>query len=351
MATRLEDQARVAAVARSHPPPKVIPSFGYHPWFSHLIYDDADGSYAALDAATLKSHHYTTVLSPPPDAGFISLLPPPRPLSALVAELRGNLESFPGALVGEIGLDRGFRLPYPADPGAAGAAAGSTPERREVGGLTVHRVALEHQKKIFKAQLGVAGALGRAASIHGVQCHGVMFDTLREVWAGHELSRERPKDRKRRRRKAVGGGHEYLPDLAGSDVESEEEEEEENVAPKPFPPRICLHSFSAPVETLKQYLAPPTPTRVYPSQLFFSFSSTINARPEKGHLSKIGETVCAVPDDSVLIESDLHTAGEEMDLALEEALGLICKLKGWEIERGARQLDANWRRFSLGEEA
>jgi len=346
MGTRLEDQDLVAQVARSHPS-KVVPSFGYHPWFSHLIHDDrasfdGDGEETEGD---LKLRHYSAVLTPPPDADFILQLPRPRPLSAVLEELRRHLVEFPHALVGEIGLDRVFRLPQPT---ATQGPAGSTPGRRDTRALTQHRVALPHQKAIFLAQLGLAGELERAVSVHGVQCHGFLFDAFREVWAGHEIPRERPKDRKRRRRKTAAGDHEFLPDLAGSDIESDEESGPAP-KPKPFPPRVCLHSFSGPLETLKQYLAPPTPTKLYPSQLFFSFSSTINARPEKGHLSKIEDTIKTVPDENVLIESDLHTAGDDMDDALEGALRLVVQLKRWDLQHGAEQLDRNWRRFVYGD--
>ncbi|KAA8895517.1 hypothetical protein FN846DRAFT_969131 [Sphaerosporella brunnea] len=347
MGTRLEDQPLVAGVARSQPITKVVPSFGYHPWFSHLIFDDRAGS-SKLEAE-LKRDHYMSVLMPSPDEDFISQLPAPRPLSAAIAEIRAHLEEFPQALVGEIGLDRGFRLPFPS-PDHVGPA-GSTPSRLEGHGLTPYRVNLDHQKMLFKAQLELAGSLGRAVSVHGVQCHGALLDTFRELWVGHELPRESRKDQKRRRRKAATGGHEYLPDLGDSDLESEDEEvQNKALAPKPFPPRICLHSFSAPLQTLKQYLATPSPTTLYPSQLFFSFSSTINAKPEKGHLSKIGETIKAVPDESLLIESDLHTAGELLDEALGEALLLVSEIKGWELEEGTKQLGNNWRRFIFGQE-
>jgi Tat protein secretion system quality control protein TatD with DNase activity len=112
-----------------------------------------------------------------------------------------------------------------------------------------------------------------------------------------------------------------------------------------------LHSFSAPPETLKQYLSPPSPTTLCPSQLFFSFSTTINARPEKGHLGKIGDTIVAIPDECLLVESDLHTAGEEADRALGEALLFISNVKGWVVEKGVKQLGENWRRFVFGDES
>lgn len=115
--------------------------------------------------------------------------------------------------------------------------------------------------------------------------------------------------------------------------------------PKPFPPRICLHSFSAPLQTLHQYITPPSTTRRYPSKVYFSFSTTINAREHKGHLGKVEETIKAVPEDAVLVESDLHTAGRECDEAVESAARFVCGIRGWGLEEGMGKLGRNWERF------
>jgi Tat protein secretion system quality control protein TatD with DNase activity len=55
-----------------------------------------------------------------------------------------------------------------------------------------------------------------------------------------------------------------------------------------------------------------------------------------------------VPDGNILVESDLDTAGENMDAALEEVVRKICKLKGWSLDGGVRQLGQNWRKFVFG---
>jgi Tat protein secretion system quality control protein TatD with DNase activity len=356
MATRSEDQHLVRRVASSpsrggggggggggDAEAKIIPSFGHHPWFSHLIYDDEDEELRGLAAeeGELKRRHYGRVLVPAPEASFVTLLPPPRPRSVVLAEVAANLGAFPHALVGEIGMDRGFRLPYPG--------LGDTSTRRK---LSPHRVSMSHQKLIFVLQLRLAGEFSRPVSVHGVQCHGAVFDTFRELWRGHEVPRERQKDRRRRRRRKeeADGGYEILPDVAPEDWEEEKEGEEGNDV-KPFPPRICMHSFSAPLETLRQYLAPPTPDSSYPSEMFFSFSTTINARPGKGQQpARIAETVAEVPREKVLVESDLHTAGEDMDCALQEAVRLVCRVKQWEVREGVETLGKNWRRFVFGDQ-
>lgn len=379
MSTRFQDQSLVAKIAEeygvydpkapSESRGRVIPSFGYHPWFSYLIWDDEVDDLKKLSAEELKVVHYKRVLTSNPTDELIVALPEPKRLSEVLKEMREHLERFPVALVGEIGLDRGFRIPFPSElpftqehSEISDKEAGRIPEQEDEGRrLSPHRVSMTHQKRIFVAQLKLAGDLKRAASVHGVQCHGAMFDTLRELWKGHEVVVESKKELKRRRRKGEDG-HEYLPDYASMGDESSEEDEEDyswlmtkkSSAPppvavsKPFPPRVCLHSFSAPLQTLQQYLTKPSPKHQYPSQVYFSFSTTVNARSDRGHMSKIMDTIKEVPNDRVLIESDLHTAGEDMDKALEGALRLIADVKGLEISDCASKLGTNWREFVFG---
>jgi hypothetical protein len=50
----------------------------------------------------------------------------------------------------------------------------------------------------------------------------------------------------------------------------------------------------------------------------------------------------------ILVESDLHTAGEEMDLRLEDIVRRICGAKGWGLDEGVERLGRNWRAFVFG---
>jgi Tat protein secretion system quality control protein TatD with DNase activity len=61
------------------------------------------------------------------------------------------------------------------------------------------------------------------------------------------------------------------------------------------------------------------------------------------------EIIKTVPDHMVLVESDLHTAGEEMDRRMEDIVRRICRVKGWGLEEGVKQLGKNWRAFAFGE--
>jgi len=275
-----------------------------------------------------KVAHYQTVLTPKPeDRNFLLSLPDPRPVGDFIGQTHDYLRRYPLALVGEVGLDRSFRIPDAWLPEQAeGRNVALTPGGREGRRLSPYRVNMEHQRKVLLTQLRLAGKTQRAASVHGVAAHGIVYETIAETWKGYE--RHVPSKRERRKAEATPS---ESPDAG-----------EGSSAPKPYPPRLCLHSYSGPAETVKQYIAPSVPCEV-----FFSFSVTINAWSESGD-GKVEAAVRAVPDDRLLVESDLHTAGDRMDHYLEQGVRKLCKVKGWELEAGVKQLGSNWKRFVLG---
>ncbi|KAJ6789267.1 hypothetical protein PWT90_06432 [Aphanocladium album] len=372
MATRSQDQDLVAQVAASHSIQssqdlsdaaaaacKVVPAFGWHPWFSHQLYDDSskEPTYKTDDntsPAEAKKAHYRAVLQPSPDDAFIDGLPDPAPLSSFIAATRQRLEAHPLALVGEMGLDKAFLVPEQRASSSAAEDTDAardetlTPGGREGRRLSPHRVRMPHQQAVLAAQLRLAGEAGRAVSLHGVQAHGVLYDTVSRCWAGHELP-------SRREQKLVAPGAE---DFSSSSEEEDEEEEgslpqrmkalelknkqEKKGKGKPYPPRICLHSFSGSVSTLEQWMRRNVPAKVY-----VSFSTAVNMSTEASR-SKIDDVIKAVPDDRVLIESDLHTAGADMDGMLEDMYRHVCKVKGWTLEDGLKRIRSNYQTFIFG---
>ncbi|KAL4768881.1 hypothetical protein BDW60DRAFT_113491 [Aspergillus nidulans var. acristatus] len=351
MSTRADDQDLVFQVAAqlakesgdgNEDARRVLPCFGWHPWFSHLIMDDTTPSkddQKEVDENTKKSH-YSRVLKPSPDEAFTSSLPTPKPLSQLLSETRSRLQAFPAALVGEVGLDRAFRLPQPWMQEEHDARDdGMTPGSREGRRLSPYQVRPEHQKAVLEAQLRLAGELQRPVSVHSVQAHGAMIEVFKCLWKGHERKIASRRERKRR--------HSHAEAHAGSDDEGAQGAQTSHSAGTrerealPFPPRICMHSYSGPVETLKQFLHPSNPSDVY-----FSFSSVINF---SHHSDKSVAVIKALPDDRVLIESDLHIAGQQMDDRLEEVTRQICEIRGWDLRQGVQQLADNWRRFVYGD--
>lgn len=349
MATRAEDQELVQQTAESlngngtpGSEDKIVPAFGWHPWFSHQILDDTQP-----DTAQQKEAHYAAVLTPSPstDPEFIRRLPQPKLLSTLIAETRDRLQQFPNALIGEVGVDKSFRLPGAwTKQDLDSRDEGITPGSREGRRLSPYKVKVDHQRTVLKAQLQLAGEMQRAVSVHSVQSHGVVFEVLKELWKGHErvvLSR-----RERERQQDAEG--------ALSEDENEDEDEQEKLqttshhrkqpdTPRmlPFPPRICMHSYSGPVEPIHQFLHKSNPSDVY-----FSFSTVINFTGPSAR--KVPDVIKVLPADRILIESDLHTAGPQMDKSLEDAARQICEVRGWELREGVRQLAENWRRFVFG---
>lgn len=306
----------------------IVPAFGWHPWFSHQVFlDEAEGIPHKLD-------HYRMALSPSPENDeFTSSLPDPQPLSDLLDQTRRYLERYPYAMLGEIGLDRAFRIPakemvdkdYERDPAL-------TPGGREGRRLSPYRVSVQHQRKILKAQLALAGEMQRAVSVHGVAAHGVVFETLEETWRGYERRSLSKRERKRRRS--------VIAARQAEDKLEADEQSSNSGDPKPFPPRICLHSYSGPVDTLRQYLHPSIPATI-----FFSFSRLVNFSSTS---SKAVAAIQAVPDNQILAESDLHAAGESMDDLLEDIVRKICQIKGWTLKEGVKQLRANWLHYVFG---
>ncbi|KAJ6257010.1 hypothetical protein Dda_7893 [Drechslerella dactyloides] len=330
MATRANDQQLVAQVARVYGVDvtgrddkvtcRVVPSFGWHPWYSHLLLDDMNANTNGGATTLSKTEHYTAVLLGDPTDEFIATLPDPKPLSEFIAETRARLLEFPSALVGEVGIDRTFRLPHP--PSAAPSPDGKR--------LTPYKVSLDHQRRVLEEQLRLAGALHRPASIHGVGAHGVLHDALAALFRGYERPIRSNRTRKR-------GPH----DFEGDDPSDDEEETQKKGDP-PFPPRICLHSFSAPPDFLKTWLSARIPAAVY-----FSFSRAINV----GYgYDKFAEMLKMVPEDKLLVESDLHVASVEMERDLAVIVRKVASERGWELERTVTTLGRNWRRFVYGED-
>lgn len=356
MASRGQDQHLVAKFADAHGltvsmmstllkgatamgvPCQIVPSFGWHPWFSHQIYDDSISHSLERAEGIQKSDHYKAVIIPSPsDSEFLRKLPDPRPLSEFIAQTRSYLEKYPFALVGEIGVDRSFRIPESSFEVKRDETGSSlTPGGREGKRLTPYRVHMDHQKKILTAQLHLAGELSRPVSVHGVAAHGALFETLQETWRGHEkmvISK-----RVRKRRASAAQSH---PD---EDDNGPKDEVLNARVAKPFPPRICLHSYSGPPGPLKQYLHPSVPATI-----FFSFSELVNFSSSVS--SKAIDVIKEIPDDRLLAESDLHCAGERMDDLLERVVRKICQIKKWSLEKGIRQLASNWAYFVFGENA
>lgn len=145
MATRFDDVALVADAADKYP--NVIPSFGLHPWYAHLVYFEE----------TMKRKHYEGLFGEISDSE-LELLPDPTSMHTHLAKLEAMLKKYPKALVGEVGLDKAFRIKFDY-------------------GLSKLKTSMDHQQRVLESQLKLAQKLRRPVSLHGVQCHMPLFET------------------------------------------------------------------------------------------------------------------------------------------------------------------------------
>ncbi|WBF15092.1 hypothetical protein N7582_004563 [Saccharomyces uvarum] len=186
--------------------------FGVHPWYSHLFY---------VGEQRDKLSHYQGVLEYKDAEQFtrlVQVLPEPLDLEEYIAR---EFDDTLVGVIGEIGLDKLFRLP-----------ANGFYTQGEKARLTTVKVKLSHQEAVFRRFCQLARDTRRPVSIHDVKCHGKLNDICNE---------------------------ELLP---CSSV------------------KICLHSYTGSKETLLgQWLKTFSPDRV-----FVSLSKWINFKnPEEGN--------------------------------------------------------------------
>ena len=190
MSTQAGDQSKVASLARAHPD-RIVPAFGYHPWWAHRI------SLSAPAGSTPDSiAHYRALFLPesslPPgaklEAAFARLLPalpPPIPLADVLEDVRAHLTEFPTAMLGEVGIDRVARVPF-AGPGAPDDDANADADADGNGngngrGLSPFVTPLAHQLAVLEAQLALAVELRRNVSMHSVKAPSqtrALFDRM-----------------------------------------------------------------------------------------------------------------------------------------------------------------------------
>lgn len=200
-------------------------------------------------------------------------LPEPRSLPEILDEIRGHLEEFPDALLGEVGLDQAFRIPassisvkdQPSEQSLLISEPSTQNSERNVHTLaprgqklTSLTVPIEHQKKILMGQIGLAVELGRSVSLHSVRAGKATSEVLKECCRAYNGA-------------ASGTG-------AFQDV------------------NLDLHSCTLSAEVIQSIL------RTHPN-VFVSFSTTINLRQK--HLAS---QLAVVPPTRLLIESDSHSA-------------------------------------------
>ncbi|KAJ2931895.1 hypothetical protein H1R20_g5199, partial [Candolleomyces eurysporus] len=93
------------------------------------------------------------------------------PCFDITSNLRDSLTKFPDAMVGEVGLDRSFRVPFDY----------FAEERK----LTPFTIPVEHQMAILEAQLDLAVEFKRNASVHSVKAQQATVEFLHKLAKRH----------------------------------------------------------------------------------------------------------------------------------------------------------------------
>ncbi|KAG0749936.1 hypothetical protein G6F57_001053 [Rhizopus arrhizus] len=254
---------------------------GIHPWFCYrLMVQDKP-----------REEHYQDVLRCPDEEELNKLigdLDAPFSYDTWYQNLRQKLIDHPNAIVGEIGVDRSAKLL----PGGAVEWHGVKP--------TNVQCTIEHQMKIFEIQSSLARELNRGVSIHCVQGQGHLFDYLKEQsknFSNRKLKRQF----------------------------------------SPLPPlRLCLHSYGGSPATLNQFI------QLKGFKVYVSFSVVINARLLPAN--KVIELIKAVPDDRLLIESDINTP-KGLDECMIEIIRIVAETRQWTIEQVVQTTHKNWLEF------
>lgn len=146
---------------------------GYHPWWSHRI--------STLDTPLPSEDHYRALFNPSEEQEetfqtVISSLPPPRPLKDVSEELKRNLQLAPSTMLGEVGIDRAFRVRLPSD--------GATK-------LSPFTVPQEHQLAVLEAQIDIAVELKKNISLHSVKASGATVELFKNMRKKHGAAWEK----------------------------------------------------------------------------------------------------------------------------------------------------------------
>lgn len=169
------------------------------------------------------------------------------------------------------------------------------------------------QVDAFLQQLTIAAELQRPVSVHCVKAHQTLLDCLKAPVPQRLLTE--------------------LSDLMNVHGHKAR-----------LPPAIALHSFSGTIEHVRQLLA----IEVLRDRLFFGFSHTVNvvmgaSRGSKEY-DRLLEVIRAVPDDSLLIESDVNDV-ESARASMWLAVQLVAEARAWSVEHVAERTSLNGMRF------
>ncbi|SCU78608.1 LAMI_0A05226g1_1 [Lachancea mirantina] len=229
-------------------------AFGVHPWYCHLF---------TLQENVDPREHYATVLECNDQQSLdaiIQKLPTPAFLPQYISD---RFDRRRVRCIGEVGLDKLFRLPE------NGFYSQDCPAR-----LGNVRVKMTHQIAVFRAMCDLAAREQLPVSLHAVKCHGIIFEQCRQLL------------------------------LPASNV------------------NVCLHSYTGSIATLRDFWLP----KFGPQRLFVSTSQYINFKVDKDDQlgTKLLETV---PLECLLTETDFAVDTTSMASQVENLRLVLTKIR------------------------
>lgn len=276
---------------------RVFAGFGVHPWYSHLFVEAGQNT-----GKVNKLGHYSSVLRGPDSEAIAQQLPEPVPLQQYIDECLGQCQGTGQdtpqwtSCIGEIGLDKVFRIPEPEPEPLPNDESGTSPrpQANPKATLSRTRTTMDHQIAIFTSMLDLACSLHLPVSIHSVKCHGKVLEICTKK-------------------------------LLDSSV------------------NVCIHSFTGTLDTLHLWLA------TFPHErLFFSVSWIINVdKTETGSTNLLKH----IPLQCILTETDCCVDVEPLDSQrrmLTRVLEAIAEAHSMSIEDAAAAVQRNFARYIGG---
>lgn len=261
---------------------KVKPAFGLHPWFSHQVcFNDQPES--EISPLVLEDEEQELVKS---------YLPKQIDIVRFLDELKDRLVSIPDSMLGEVGLDKSFKV-------HTQVPIQNQDMNQEIanqeGGMRLikSKVKIEHQIKVLESQIDLAISLRKPISLHGVKCIQEMIQVFNRIKRRNPIS---------------------------------------NTI------RINWHSPYISADSLQTLI------KNYSSFLYYSYS--IRLYKTELELKRLNELIALTPNDKILIETDWELEPNLIDEKLLQILKVICKVKSWNLLEALAQLERNWTRFS-----
>jgi len=304
----------------------VLPALGIHPWYLSdiLMKDIVEGNIE--ESTTDKPANIEQYLN-----------------WDWLNELEAQLSQHPNLIVGEIGLCKMARF-VREFPKALGGKA----------------TALQLQKIVFKKQMELAAQWRRPVTVHCVNAHGLLMETLEEILneARESCSKE----------------EEQVHSTSNNSLQYDGLK---TTLRKAFPPAIGMHSFTGTAHHVQQILDFER-SILYPELVeaegkkqrgkkkqqkqqnaeekevkgdtdilfYFGFSHSVNyimCTSEKAKRKGI-EAVQAIPSDRLLVESDVH-ATEDVTLGTAGATAYAAHARGESLQDVAETSTINGLRF------